>query len=87
MGQYAMRRMLLFIPTLLLATVIVFALFWIVPCGPAWTGPFTCSTRAGCDVERLELLMRQRVHVTRREKCALFFLAAAYPLLDTLVFV
>ena len=37
MGQYAMRRMLLFIPTLLLATVIVFALFWIGPCGPALT--------------------------------------------------
>jgi len=26
MGQYAMRRMLLFIPTLLLATIMVFAL-------------------------------------------------------------
>ena len=37
MSKYAMCRMLLFIPTLLLATVIVFALFWIVPCGPAWT--------------------------------------------------
>ena len=31
MGKYAMRRTLLFIPTLLLATVMVFALFWIVP--------------------------------------------------------
>jgi peptide/nickel transport system permease protein len=35
MGQYAMRRMLLFIPTLLLATIMVFALFWIVPGDPA----------------------------------------------------
>ena len=37
MGQYAMRRMLLFLPTLLLATVLVFALFWIVPGDPALT--------------------------------------------------
>jgi ABC-type dipeptide/oligopeptide/nickel transport system permease component len=39
MGQYAMRRMLLFIPTLLLATTIAFALCWIVPSGPALTIP------------------------------------------------
>jgi peptide/nickel transport system permease protein len=37
MGQYAMRRLLLFLPTLLLATVLVFALFWIVPGDPALT--------------------------------------------------
>src|SRR5215510_1018442 len=37
MGQYASRRVLLFIPTLLLATVMVFALFWIVPGDPALT--------------------------------------------------
>jgi peptide/nickel transport system permease protein len=37
MGKYAIRRMLLFIPTLLLATVMVFALFWIVPGDPALT--------------------------------------------------
>ena len=37
MGQYAIRRVLLFIPTLLLATVMVFALFWIVPGDPALT--------------------------------------------------
>ena len=37
MGQYAMRRVLLFLPTLLLATVLVFALFWIVPGDPALT--------------------------------------------------
>src|SRR5215813_14623901 len=37
MGKYAMRRALLFIPTLLLATVVVFALFWIVPGDPALT--------------------------------------------------
>ena len=37
MGKYAMRRALLFIPTLLLATIMVFALFWIVPGDPALT--------------------------------------------------
>jgi peptide/nickel transport system permease protein len=37
MGKYAMRRVLLFIPTLLLATIMVFALFWIVPGDPALT--------------------------------------------------
>jgi peptide/nickel transport system permease protein len=37
MGEYAIRRVLLFIPTLLLATVLVFALFWIVPGDPALT--------------------------------------------------
>ena len=31
MGNYAVRRIFLFIPTLLLATILVFALFWIVP--------------------------------------------------------
>ena len=35
MGKYALRRALLFIPTLLLVTVLVFALFWIVPGDPA----------------------------------------------------
>src|SRR5262245_48850926 len=37
MGQYALRRALLFIPTLLVATILVFALFWIVPGDPALT--------------------------------------------------
>jgi peptide/nickel transport system permease protein len=37
MGEYAIRRVLLFIPTLLIATVLVFALFWIVPGDPALT--------------------------------------------------
>jgi peptide/nickel transport system permease protein len=37
MGEYAIRRALLFIPTLLLATTLVFALFWIVPGDPALT--------------------------------------------------
>src|SRR5882724_2762431 len=37
MGTYAMHRVLLFLPTLLLATVLVFALFWIVPGDPALT--------------------------------------------------
>jgi peptide/nickel transport system permease protein len=37
MGQYALGRALLFIPTLLVATILVFALFWIVPGDPALT--------------------------------------------------
>jgi peptide/nickel transport system permease protein len=35
MGKYAIRRALLFIPTLLVATILVFTLFWIVPGDPA----------------------------------------------------
>ncbi len=31
MLQYATRRVLLFVPTILLTTILVFALFWIVP--------------------------------------------------------
>jgi peptide/nickel transport system permease protein len=37
MAEYAIRRVMLFIPTLLVATVLVFALFWIVPGDPALT--------------------------------------------------
>ncbi|PYN43472.1 MAG: hypothetical protein DMD95_13625 [Candidatus Rokuibacteriota bacterium] len=37
MGKYALRRALLFIPTLLVATILVFTLFWIVPGDPALT--------------------------------------------------
>lgn len=37
MGKYAIRRTLLFIPTLLVATILVFTLFWIVPGDPALT--------------------------------------------------
>jgi peptide/nickel transport system permease protein len=37
MGEYTIRRILLFIPTLLVATVLVFTLFWIVPGDPALT--------------------------------------------------
>ena len=37
MGQYALRRALLFVPTLLVATILVFTLFWIVPGDPALT--------------------------------------------------
>jgi peptide/nickel transport system permease protein len=37
MGEYAIRRVLLFIPTLLMATILVFTLFWIVPGDPALT--------------------------------------------------
>jgi peptide/nickel transport system permease protein len=35
MGKYAIRRALLFIPTLLVVTILVFTLFWIVPGDPA----------------------------------------------------
>src|SRR5438552_8828293 len=35
MGTYALRRALLFIPTLLVVTVLVFALFWLAPGDPA----------------------------------------------------
>ena len=31
MSQYFARRVLLFIPTIMLATIMVFGLFWIVP--------------------------------------------------------
>jgi peptide/nickel transport system permease protein len=37
MGEYAIRRVLLFIPTLLVATALVFSLFWIIPGDPALT--------------------------------------------------
>lgn len=37
MGEYAIRRVLLFISTLLAATVLVIALSWIVPGDPALT--------------------------------------------------
>ena len=37
MGKYAIRRTLLFIPTLLVVTILVFTLFWIVPGDPALT--------------------------------------------------
>jgi peptide/nickel transport system permease protein len=37
MEEYAIRRVLLFIPTLLVATILVFTLFWIVPGDPALT--------------------------------------------------
>jgi len=37
MGKYAIRRALLFIPTLLVATILVFTLFWVVPGDPALT--------------------------------------------------
>src|SRR5262245_45776434 len=37
MGKYALRRALLFVPTLLVATTLVFTLFWIVPGDPAVT--------------------------------------------------
>lgn len=35
MSKYSLRRALLFLPTLLIATILVFALFWIVPGDPA----------------------------------------------------
>ena len=66
MGQYAMRRMLLFLPTLLLATVLVFALFWIVPGDPALTilGGGGEGDRGTVSPEQLQLL-RQRLGLDR----------------------
>src|SRR5262249_6166417 len=37
MGKYALRRMVLFVPTLLVATILAFARVWIVPGDPALT--------------------------------------------------
>ena len=57
MAQYVMRRLLLFIPTLILATMMVFALFWIVP-GDAAMMILTGEEGEGgrVDIEDLERL-------------------------------
>ena len=57
MAQYVMRRLFLFIPTLILATVMVFALFWIVP-GDAAMMILTGEEGEGgrVDIEDLERL-------------------------------
>jgi peptide/nickel transport system permease protein len=61
MGEYAIRRVLLFIPTLLAATVLVFALFWIVPGDPALTilagGEGDSGTVSPEQLERLRLAL------------------------------
>ena len=57
MAQYVMRRLFLFIPTLILATMMVFALFWIVP-GDAAMMILTGEEGEGgrVDIEDLERL-------------------------------
>ena len=57
MAQYVMRRLFLFIPTLILATMMVFALFWIVP-GDAAMMILTGEDGEGgrVDIEDLERL-------------------------------
>ena len=57
MAQYVIRRLLLFIPTLILATMMVFALFWIVP-GDAAMMILTGEEGEGgrVDIEDLERL-------------------------------
>ena len=60
MAQYVMRRLLLFIPTLILATMMVFALFWIVP-GDAAMMILTGQEGEGgrVDIEDLERLQSE----------------------------
>ena len=69
MIQYIVRRLLLFIPTLILATVMVFALFWVVPGDAAMmilTGEEGESGRVNTeDLEQLrkELGLDRPIHV------------------------
>ena len=60
MAQYVMRRLFLFIPTLILATMMVFALFWIVP-GDAAMMILTGQEGEGgrVDIEDLERLQSE----------------------------
>ena len=69
MTQYIVRRLLLFIPTMILATVMVFALFWVVPGDAAMmilTGEEGESGRVNTeDLEQLrkELGLDRPIHV------------------------
>jgi peptide/nickel transport system permease protein len=58
MGKYALRRALLFIPTLLVATILVFALLWIVPGDPALTILAGGEDSGSVSQEQLEQLRR-----------------------------
>ena len=69
MGNYAVRRIFLFIPTLLLATILVFALFWIVPGDAAMmllTGDEDAAgkvTNADIDKLREKMGLNRPIHV------------------------
>ena len=68
MRQYAARRILLFIPTLLLATIIVFVLFFIVPGDAAMmilTGEEGAGAVNDADIAKLrhELGLDRPVHI------------------------
>ena len=58
MRQYAIRRVMLFVPTLILATMLVFALFWVVPGDAAYLilGGGDDEDGATVSVEQLEAL-------------------------------
>ena len=60
MGQYTIRRLMLFLPTIILATMLVFALFWIVPGDAAYmilTGGD--DDPAAVDLDQLERLKEE----------------------------
>ena len=68
MKQYAVRRILLFVPTLLLATLIVFVLFFIVPGDAAMmilTGEEGAGAVTDADIAKLrhELGLDRPLHV------------------------
>ena len=72
MGNYAVRRIFLFIPTLLLATILVFALFWIVPGDAAMmllTGDEDAAGKVtNEDIDRL----REKMGLNRPITCPVF---------------
>ena len=61
MRQYAIRRLMLFVPTLILATMLVFALFWVVPGDAAYLilGGGDDEDGAAVSVEQLEALRHE----------------------------
>ena len=61
MREYAIRRLMLFVPTLILATMLVFALFWVVPGDAAYLilGGGDEDDAASVSVEQYEALRRQ----------------------------
>ncbi len=68
MGQYVIRRIFLFIPTMLLTTVIVFVLFFLVPGDAALfilTGEEGAGAVTDADLEKLrhELGLDRPIHV------------------------
>ena len=69
MGNYALHRVFLFIPTLLLATILVFGLFWIVPGDAAMmllTGDEDAAGKVtNADIDRLreKMGLNRPIHV------------------------